>query len=292
MIVSGKANGTKSSETARLDLFSKHHQLQRDLASLDSLLVAYSGGVDSALLTKLAHDVLGDRVIAVTTDSPAVPRAEVAFAKKLAQQIGVCHLVIQTTELHDENYVANPSNRCYFCKSELYSKLVQVANREGIEFIANGTNFDDLLDYRPGLVAAEEFRVMSPLKDAEMTKADVRRLAKKLNLPFWDKPAGPCLASRIPYGSRVTAQKLETIESAESYLKGLKIRELRVRHFGDKARIELQPEDMVRIAPQLHAVREKFLALGFAEVEVAELRSGSLNAALRLPASQPVGSGA
>ncbi|MCG8607021.1 ATP-dependent sacrificial sulfur transferase LarE, partial [bacterium] len=167
------------------DLSFKHRRLERDITRLDSLIVAYSGGVDSALVMKVAHDVLGDRVIAITADSPALPRVELSSARRLALDFGVRHVVIRTAELHSRNYAVNPSNRCYFCKSELYVKLIEVAAKEGIEFIANGTNYDDLQDYRPGLMAAEEYRVKSPLKDAHMTKADIRSLAKILGLPIW-----------------------------------------------------------------------------------------------------------
>ena len=184
--------------------------------------------------------------------------------------------------MQNQSYVQNPVNRCYFCKTELYSKLAEVARREKFQFIANGTNFDDLGDYRPGLQAAEEFQVLSPLKEARLTKAEVRLLAKKINLEIWDKPASPCLSSRIPYNSSVTAEKLAMIEAAENFLKSLYIKDLRVRHFGPKARIEVAKKELVFIEENFHEISEKFKSFGFEEIELAEFKSGSLNAGLGL----------
>ncbi len=181
-----------------MDQSSKYAQLRGFIKNFKRLIIAFSGGIDSTLLLKVAHDVLGQDVLAVTADSPSVPRKELKEAQRLAESIGSRHLIIQTDEMQNQSYVQNPVNRCYFCKTELYSKLAEVARREKFQFIANGTNFDDLGDYRPGLQAAEEFQVVSPLKEAQLTKGEVRLLAKKLNLEIWDKPAGPCLASRIP----------------------------------------------------------------------------------------------
>jgi len=160
-------------------------------------------------------------------------------AKSVAEQIGARHLIVQTEEMDDENYAQNPVNRCYFCKFELYAKLIEIARQENIPYIANGTNMDDLGDYRPGLQAAAEFKVVSPLKEAGLTKQDIRDLAKQFGLQIWDKPATPCLSSRIPYGSAVTPEKLAMIEAAENFLKEFAIKELRVRHFGETARIEV-----------------------------------------------------
>jgi uncharacterized protein len=260
------------------ELYQKHKKLEEMLRKLDSLIVAFSGGVDSALLLKVAHDVLQENVLAVTADSPSVPRRELEEAKRFAASIRARHCIISTEEMSLENYVANPTNRCYFCKRELYSKLVEVAKREKIKFIANGTNLDDLEDYRPGLQAAAEFHVISPLKDGRLTKADVRALAQRLHLQVWDKPASPCLSSRIPYGSKVTLHKLAMIEAAEEFLKGLGIRELRVRHFGNKARIEVNRGDFEIITQNLRSIKEQFETLRFNDVELAEFQSGALNA--------------
>jgi uncharacterized protein len=185
----------------------KYIHLKQYLEKLGGLIIAYSGGVDSTVLLKVAHDVLSENALAVTSDSPSVPRSELEQAKKIAEEIGVRHIIIQTDEVADENYFQNPVNRCYFCKHELYSKLKQISEREKIPFAANGTNMDDLGDYRPGLQAAEELMIVSPLREAKFTKQDVRDLAKKLGLTIWDKPASPCLSSRIPYGNRVTIEK-------------------------------------------------------------------------------------
>jgi uncharacterized protein len=264
------------------ELTVKYEKLQSLLARLESLIVAFSGGVDSALVLKVAFEVLGTKVLAVTADSPSVPRREIAGARRIARAIGARHLVIQTEETRNADYIANPANRCYFCKSELYSKLAELARGERIRYVANGTNVDDLGDYRPGLQAATEYRVVSPLKEARMAKADVRELARRLNLEIWDKPASPCLASRIPYGQAVTPGKLATIEAAEACLRGLGIRELRVRHFSKKARIETHKSDFGIIEQNYNQIIQKFKAVGFEEIELAEFKSGALNAGLRV----------
>ena len=266
-----------------MEQFGKYAQVQKFIKNLKRLIIAFSGGIDSTLVLKVAYDVLGrPNVLAVTADSPSVPRKELGEASRLAKLIGARHLVIETGEMQNHNYLQNPVNRCYFCKSELYSKLAEIARREKFQFIANGTNFDDLGDYRPGLQAAEEFQVVSPLKEAQLTKAEVRLLAKKLNLEIWDKPASPCLASRIPYGSSVTARKLAMIEKAEDFLKGFHIKDLRVRHFGAKARIEVPKKELVFIEKNFHKISAKFKMIGFDKVDLAEFKSGSLNAGLNL----------
>jgi len=263
------------------DLTQKYNNLKTYLRNFENILVAYSGGVDSALVLKVAHNVLGEKAMAATADSPSVPRREIAIAKNIATQIGAKHLIIKTEEIHDKNYSSNPVNRCYFCKSELYTKLLEVAKEENITTIANGTNLDDLGDYRPGLEAASEYKVVSPLKEAGLTKSDVRALAKQLDLEIWDKPAAPCLASRIPYQSAVTPEKLAAIEHAEYFLKDMNIKDLRVRHFGGKARIELHPKDFSFVESRIDFIKEKFKMFGFEEVELAAFKSGSLNNALK-----------
>lgn len=263
-------------------LSAKYQRLKSMICNFNSLIVAYSGGVDSALLLRVAYEVLGSKVLAVTADSPSVPRLEIAEAQRIAQTIGARHLVMATEEIHDANYVANPANRCYFCKSELYSKLAEIAKREGTRYVANGTNVDDLGDYRPGLQAASEYQVVSPLKESGFTKSDVRELAKRLHLEIWDKPASPCLSSRIPYGQEVTPQKLAAVEAAESYLRELGLVERRVRHFGKKARIETRKHDFAAIQHNYDIIVEKFKKLGFEEIELAEFKSGALNTVLEL----------
>lgn len=262
------------------NLENKYKKLRSLLEQLESLIVAFSGGIDSTLLLKVAYDVLGGRVLAVTADSPSVPRRELDEAKRIAYKIGARHLIIKTEETKNQNYIKNPTNRCYFCKSELYSKLSEIAKREKIPYIADGTNLDDLGDYRPGLQAAQEYQVISPLKEAKLTKKEIRALAKKMNLEIWDKPASPCLSSRIPHGNEVTPKKLAMIESAEDFLRNLDIQELRVRHFGKRARIETNQGDFDIIQKNFHLIKSRFKEIGFEEIELTEFKSGSLNSML------------
>jgi uncharacterized protein len=260
----------------------KYQNLKTIIGKLGTLIVAFSGGIDSGLLLKVANDLLEDRVLAVTADSPSIPRRELEQAKRFAKKIGARHLIIQTDETKNRNYLINPFNRCYFCKSELYSKLLDVAMSKKIQFIANGTNLNDLQDYRPGLQAAEEYHIVSPLKDSRLNKRDIRALAKTLNLEIWDKPASPCLSSRVPYGQKITLRKLDMIEKAENYLKDLGIKELRVRHFGSKAGIEVNKGSLETIQKHFPSIDNKFTEIGFEEIEIRELRSGSLNVFLSL----------
>jgi uncharacterized protein len=246
---------------------------------MGSLIVGMSGGVDSVLLAKVAHQVLGDKALAVTADSPSLPRRELEYAQELAEQIGVRHLVVKTEELNDPNYAANPVNRCYYCKSELFSQLDRLALERGFRWISYGENVDDRGDHRPGAVAATEHNVRAPLKEAGLTKADIRALAQHLELPVWDKPAFACLASRFPYGSEITGAKLAQVEAAEELLWELGFRQYRVRHHGDMARIELLPEQMPLLLEHAAEVVEKFRATGFSFVtmDLAGYRRGSLN---------------
>ena len=260
-----------------MDLEPKQARLRELVRGHERLLVAYSGGVDSALVLAVAHAELGSHALGVTAYSPAVPRRELQEALRLARAIGAAHRVVRTGEIDDPRYAANPVNRCYFCKSTLYASLTALARREGWSAIANGTNVDDLTDHRPGLLAADELRVVSPLRDAGLGKAEVRALARELGLPAWDKPASPCLASRIPYGSPVTRDKLASIDEAEDYLRGLGLRDLRVRHFGSRARVEVGRAELDTVAERLDAIRERLRRIGFDEVELIELRSGALN---------------
>ncbi|MBI2654747.1 ATP-dependent sacrificial sulfur transferase LarE [Candidatus Woesearchaeota archaeon] len=255
----------------------KYEALKNEIKKLDSAIVAFSGGVDSVLVLKVAHDILGDEAIAVTADSPSLPRRELEETKKIAEEIGAKHIVINTEETENGNYLRNPANRCYYCKTELYSKLKEISKQAGIKNILNGTNFDDLGDYRPGLKAADEHRIISPLKDAKLAKSDVRELAKYLDLKSWDKPSSPCLSSRVPYGQEITLKKLRMIEEAENFLKDFGITELRVRHFGNKARIDVKEDDKNRININFESINKKFNEIGFNEIEISNFKSGNLN---------------
>ena len=259
------------------ELKQKYGQLKKIIEKLGSSIVAFSGGIDSALLLKVAYDVLGEKVVAVTADSPSLPRKELEETKKIAQQIGAKHLIINTEETENENYLKNPNNRCYYCKSEQYTRLKAVSEQLRIKNIANGTNFDDLGDYRPGLQAADEKKIISPLKEAKFTKNDIRELAKHLGLEVWDKPSSPCLSSRVPYEQEITMKKLNMIEQAENLLKDFGIKELRVRHFGNMARIEVNENDKATINDNFDLIQKKFNEIGFNEIIVSNFKSGNLN---------------
>jgi uncharacterized protein len=263
------------------------------LAEYGRVAVAYSGGVDSAVVAKAAQLACGERALAVTAVSPSLAGGELDAAVELARQIGIRHRVIQTNEFENPQYLANPVNRCYFCKTELYHRLRQLAPTWGVDVLVNGANLDDLGDYRPGLQAAEEFQVRSPLVEAGLRKADVRDLARHWHLPVWDKPASPCLSSRIAYGIAVTPERLRQIDQAEEFLrKSFGLRELRVRlEANDLARIEVPDADLAKV---LHpkARREicnRLHELGFryVTVDLDGFRSGSLNAVVPVVALQP-----
>ncbi|MEW5795162.1 MAG: ATP-dependent sacrificial sulfur transferase LarE [Candidatus Zixiibacteriota bacterium] len=262
----------------------KLRSLRNLVKELGSALVAYSGGVDSAFLVKVAFEQLSEQVLAVTADSESIPRSELDAACRLARAIGVRHLVINTGELKDPLYIANAPDRCYHCKRTLFVSLTEIARQQGFRFVLEGSNFSDLADYRPGLKAVNQFRVRSPLREAGLTKDEIRTLSKQAGLPTWDKPAAPCLSSRIPYGSAVTTEKLRRIEAAEAFLRPLGFRELRVRDYDTAARIEVPMEDIPRLQSDalFPQVERKLKELGYQSVIVDPrgFRSGSLNEAI------------
>lgn len=260
------------------DLARKGQRVLELLSSYPSTLTAYSGGVDSTLVAVLAQRV-GGRALAVTADSPSLPREELALARQTAQTLGLNHRVILGKEMADPAYQSNGLTRCYHCKGALYRQLKELAQREEWGVILNGTNLDDLGDYRPGLTAAQEQRVAQPLAEAGLTKADTRALAQALGLPNWQKPAQACLASRLPYGTAVTPQALAQVEQAEQTLRGLGFSQVRVRHHGTTARIELPPEDMARAWALGQDLARAIKAAGFtfAALDLEGYRSGSLN---------------
>ena len=271
---------------AGADLASKAAALEARLASLGSVLVAYSGGVDSAFLGITAARVLGDRAICITADSPSYPDRHRQMALDLAAQFGFQHEIIRTAEMQRPEYRANPANRCYYCKHELYSRLTTIARERGVAAVVDGSNADDRGDYRPGRQAAREFGVVSPLDEAGLTKADIRELARLAGMETWDEPASACLSSRIPYHSEVTEEKLRTIDAAERVLRGLGFRVCRVRHHDTIARLELGKDEIARaFEPETAAAIDRELrALGYAHVTVdlRGYRLGSLNDALKL----------
>jgi len=263
----------------------KERALSDALASLDSVIVAYSGGVDSAYLAYVASRTLGDRAVAVTADSPSYPERHRALAIRIARDFGLHHEIIQTRELDNPEYRANPSNRCYFCKHELYTHLSRIA-AERRAVVVDGNNADDRGDYRPGRQAAREFGVRSPLDEVDLTKDEIRELSRRAGLPTWDEPASACLSSRIPYHTEVTDEKLRTIERGEQAVRALGFRVFRVRHHGDLARVEIARDEMAHaLEPEIAAalVRElKAAGYKYVTLDLQGYRLGSLNEGLFL----------
>jgi len=262
----------------------KLEQLRTLFTEMEQALIAYSGGVDSTLVAKVAYDALGDRALAVTAVSPSLLPEELEDAQIQATEIGIAHKVIQTNEMDNPNYTANPVNRCYFCKSELHDTLKPLAVQLGYPYVVDGVNADDLRDYRPGIQAAKERGVRSPLAELGITKAEVRQISKQLGLYWWNKPAQPCLSSRFPYGEEITVGKLQRVGRAEIYLRRLGWQNLRVRSEGDTARIELPPEQIKEfvLTTDLQAIVSAFQSYGFMYVtlDLEGYRSGKLNQVL------------
>lgn len=279
------ASNDDHSEVLLAAIVGKRDRLVSFLAGLNRVVVAFSAGVDSTVVAQAARVALGDAALAVTGTSSSLAAGELDEAKRLAERIGIRHEIIATAEFEQPQYLANGPDRCYHCKTELYTRLEELAERYPDAVIVNGANLDDRGDYRPGMTAAREHRVLSPLIECELTKADVRALAAHWQLPLWDKPAAPCLSSRIAYGEAVTPERTAMIDRAEQYLRGLGLREVRVRyHKGDLARLEVPADAIVRLAePELRrGLVDELRRLGFKFVtlDLEGFRSGSLNQVL------------
>ncbi len=261
-------------------------QLKSLFAQMDRALIAYSGGIDSTLVAKIAYDVLGDKALAITAVSPSLLPEDLEDAKTQAITIGIPHELIQTHEMDNPNYTSNPVNRCYFCKSELHDTLKPIAIQRGYPYVVDGVNADDLHDYRPGIQAAKERGARSPLAEVGVTKAEVREMSQLLGLPWWNKPSQPCLSSRFPYGEEITVDKLQKVGRAEVYLRKLGWNNLRVRCHENTARIELPPEKIKDFVASvdLNALVSAFQEYGFVYVtlDLEGYRSGKLNEVLNL----------
>jgi pyridinium-3,5-biscarboxylic acid mononucleotide sulfurtransferase len=249
------------------------------LEEMGSLVIGMSGGVDSVLLSYLASQVLGVRALAVTADSPSLPRRELAETVRLAEKFGFKHQLIRTAEVSDPRYSANPVDRCYFCKNELFDHLDEIAQKGNFRWVCYGENVDDQSDHRPGGIAAQEHQVRAPLKEAGLTKADIRTLAQHFGLPVWNKPAMACLASRFPYGTQITPEKLAQVEAAEDFLWDLGFRQYRVRHHGEIARIEVELGEMRELMDRAGEINARLRDIGFTyiAVDLAGYRRGSMN---------------
>jgi pyridinium-3,5-biscarboxylic acid mononucleotide sulfurtransferase len=262
----------------------KLEQLRNLFREMDRALIAYSGGIDSSLVAKIAYDVLGNRSLAITAKSPSLLPEELADAIEQANSIGIAHQIVETHEMDNPNYVSNPVNRCYFCKSELHDTLKPLGIKLGYSYVIDGVNADDLQDYRPGIQAAKERGVRSPLAELGITKIDVREIAKFLGLSYWNKPAQPCLSSRFPYGEEITVTKLNRVGRAEIYLRRLGYENIRVRSTGDTAKIELPAELIQQFVAHTNLVEltQIFRSFGFIYVtlDLEGYRSGKLNQVL------------
>lgn len=260
------------------ELNAKLDAMRQRILRMASGVVAFSGGVDSTFVLKVAHELLGARLIGVTALSESLPAGELEEARDLARKIGARHVVLRTFETQNENYLANAPNRCYFCKTEMYARIGEFAQSEGFAALLDGLNQDDLHDRRPGRAAAIEYGVISPLVDAGLTKAEIRALSREMGLPTWDKPALACLSSRIPHGTPISLRALTQVDRAETFLRRLGVGQVRVRHHGETARIEVEPHDFPLVRLMEPEINAHLNALGFSEVvlDPAGYRTGKL----------------
>jgi uncharacterized protein len=263
-----------------MELDEKYEKLKQIIGECGSVAVAFSGGVDSSFLCHAAHDTLPGKSIAVTIVSPMLPQSEIVCAKQVAARIGIRHILLED-DLIEEEVAANPKNRCYFCKKKEFGSILDAAKKEGIAVVLDGSNIDDLSDYRPGLRALSELRIVSPLREAGLTKEEIRALSKKRGLPTWDKPAFACLASRIPYGERIDREKLRAVEKAEDFLREKGFVQFRVRSHEKIARIEVSPDERKKFFDEKildeTAVKIKSFGFHFVAFELSGYKMGSMN---------------
>jgi uncharacterized protein len=266
-------------------LLQEKYELLKDIIEKKkSAAIAFSGGVDSTFLLRVAKEVLEDKLIAVTATSSTYPERELKEAIKYSEDIGVTHIIISSEELDIEGFASNPKNRCYYCKKELYTKINNIASANGVDYVFDGSNLDDTEDYRPGMQAAKELYVVSPLKEAGLTKNDIRDLSKELGLPTWNKPSFACLSSRFPYGNKITLPKLNMVDKAEQFLLDIGLTQVRVRHHGEIARIEVEPSERENFfdIEVMNRIGNEFKKIGFTYVTLDLLgyRTGSMNEGL------------
>jgi uncharacterized protein len=267
------------------DLISRLDSLKNEVKVMGSAAVAFSGGVDSTFLLKIASEVLGDNVLAVTLKSPSFPKREIDNAASIAKQFNIKHLIIESREFENPDFIKNDSLRCYYCKNEEFSKIINVAHKNGMAFVIDGQNYDDISDYRPGAKAARELGVISPLKNNRLTKDEIRGLSKEMGIPGWGRPSFACLASRIPYGTQISKNLLEKISRLEDYLINVGFAQVRVRHHGEIARIEIEKEDFSILfgKPLMPGIISEFKKAGYLYVtlDLEGYRTGSMNMALK-----------